>query len=134
MSETAVLSGKTSAPSLTWFEIPCIDIERASAFYFSVLGRELVEFEDDVPMRIFPAGEGKTTGALVVRPGVQPTTNGTIVFLTCESDLDQTMARVEPAGGVVTEPKTPVPGGRGEYFVMRDSEGNKVGVHQTMAG
>jgi predicted enzyme related to lactoylglutathione lyase len=126
MSETT----KPSAPALTWFEIPCIDIERAAAFYFSVLGRELIPFKDDCEMRIFPAGEGKTTGALVVRPGVEPCPTGTIVFLLSEGDLDGAISRVGPAGGMVLEPRSPVPGGRGEYFILRDSEGNKVGVHQ----
>lgn len=128
MSETI-----KSTASLTWFEIPCIDIERAAAFYFSVLGRELIDHQDDVPMRIFPAGEEMTTGALVVRPGMHPGASGTIVFLRCESDLDTAMARVEPAGGAVIVPKMPVPGGFGEFFVLRDSEGNSVGVHQQPA-
>jgi len=127
MSTTA--TAKVTA-AVTWFEIPVADIDRATRFYETVLDTRLKEFNDGGPMRIFPAEEGSTTGALVHRPPMKPSMNGTTVYLHCPNDLAAVIARVAPAGGSIGVPQTPVPGEKGHFFVLRDTEGNHVGIHK----
>ena len=43
--------------------------------------------------------------------------------------LDEVIARVSDAGGLVLMPKTEIPGGYGYFACLRDTEGNHVGLH-----
>ena len=52
-----------------------------------------------------------------------------MVYLNADPDLDAALARVEPAGGKVVVPKTPLPPGMGHYARIQDTEGNLVGLH-----
>ncbi len=119
-----------SKAALTWFEIPCTDIARAEQFYNNVLEIKLMDHNDDEPMRIFPAEEDACTGALVERSRMKPGMEGSLLYLLLNGDLDAAIGRVQPAGGAVIVPKMAVPGGRGHFCVVRDTEGNHVGVHR----
>jgi uncharacterized protein len=115
-----------------WFEIPCADLDRAKHFYETILGCRMKKDdfgdEGDV-MCVFPAEAGKVTGALVKRPFQQPSSNGTMIYLNCDGELDGTIARVPGAGGRILMKRTPVPGGFGSFACLMDSEGNHVGLH-----
>jgi len=115
-----------------WFEIPCVDLNRAKRFYEIILGVRLDKdgFGDsnDV-MCVFPAEPGAVAGALVQRSFQQPSTTGTMVYLNCDGELHGTIARVPGAGGKIIIKPTPVPGGFGVYACLQDSEGNHVGLH-----
>ncbi len=116
--------------ALTWFEIPTDNIDRAQRFYQEVLHILLhTHTGPGDPMRIFPAPEPAVSGALVQRPQQRPAMGGTTVYLRLEGSVDEALNRVAPAGGAVILPKTSVPGVPGEFFCMRDTEGNLVGVH-----
>ena len=118
--------------AVTWFEIPCLDLDRARVFYQSVLGTTLPKDDfgdsDDV-MCVFPAERPGITGALVCRPLQKPRRQGTMVYLNCDGFLDAAIDRAHRAGGSVIVPKTAVPGGMGHYACICDSEGNHVGLH-----
>jgi predicted enzyme related to lactoylglutathione lyase len=116
--------------AIHWFEIFVTDIDRAARFYEKVLDVELRrEKEDDRPMALFASAvkEG-VGGALVQQKGREPTPNGALVYLNADRKLDACIARVEAAGGKVVMQKTDI-GPPGFIALIRDSEGNVVGLH-----
>ena len=117
---------------LTWFEIPTGDIERAAAFFRAVLAAPLIDVSHDEPMYMFPSFGGEVTGAIgqrTGRGGMSPSAMGTMVYLRVDGSLHDAMARVEPAGGALVSPVLTAPGVAGKFCVVRDTEGNHVGLH-----
>jgi predicted enzyme related to lactoylglutathione lyase len=113
--------------ALSWFEIFVNELDRACAFYESVLAIRL-RHEDFLgqPMAIFPQAEG---GGALVRDADNPVgTGGTMVYLDATGKLDACLDRVPGAGGVVVRPRTSI-GRAGFIALVRDSEGNTVGLH-----
>jgi predicted enzyme related to lactoylglutathione lyase len=122
---------KTNA--ITWFEIPTPDLDRARAFYQTILDTRLKKDDFGDPgdvMCVFPGDSVGVTGALIRRTFQKPGA-GTTVYLTVDGQMDQVLTRIPKAGGSVLIPRTPVPGGMGAYACFRDSEGNCVGLHTT---
>ena len=115
--------------AINWFEIPCEDLERATAFYEKLLGAKMHRENSDVPMAIFASQPKGTGGTLVKRNLQRPGRAGTMVYLNCDGDLDGVLSRLPAIGGLVLVPKTEVPGGYGYFACIRDSEGNHIGLH-----
>jgi predicted enzyme related to lactoylglutathione lyase len=119
--------------SIHWFEIPCEDLDRATAFYETVLDAKLRKVTLGTPMALFPSGNGGTGGTLVQRSveGVRQRAGaaGTMVYLNCNGRLDEAIESVSKAGGLMLLPKTEIEGGFGYFACLRDSEGNHVGLH-----
>ena len=115
---------------LNWFEIPVRDLSRAVRFYEEALATKLkTETFQGSDMAVFPA-DG-VNGALVAGPQRKSTTEGSIVYLHVGQGgtaLDQAIERVQFAGGGVLVPVTDI-GPMGQFAVIRDSEGNAVGLH-----
>ena len=115
----------------TWFEVPTTDLERATDFYNLLLGTRLRREFFGEPMSLFPASVTGVGGALVQRESQQPSACGALVYLNVASGLAAALERMEAGKrGVVIVPMTPVPGGKGVYAVVRDSEGNHIGLHE----
>jgi uncharacterized protein len=115
--------------AINWFEIPCEDLNRATAFYETLLDTKMHRATVGGPMAIFASDSTGTGGTLVKRPFQKPGRAGTMVYLNCDGDLDEVLARIPKAGGLVLMPKTEVPGGFGYFACLRDSEGNHIGLH-----
>lgn len=115
--------------AINWFEIPCDDLERATAFYETVLGQKMHRESDMEPASLFPTDPSGTGGMLVKRNVRRPGRGGALVYLNCDGTLDAVLSRIAGAGGLILMPKTPVPGGHGHFACMRDSEGNHIGLH-----
>lgn len=115
--------------AINWFEIPCADLDRATTFYETLLGTKMLREGADVPMAIFDSEATGTGGTLVKRTFYKPGANGPMVYLNCDGHLDDVLARVSTAGGLILQPKTAVPGGYGHFACLRDSEGNHIGLH-----
>ena len=110
-----------------WFEIPAVDLDRATKFYSQVLGVTMIPMNvTGSPMAMFPA-EG-VGGALIREQGSAPSQHGTLVYLDCGSDLSAALGRVGAAGGKVILPKTAI-GEHGFIGLFVDTEGNRVGLH-----
>ena len=113
-----------------WFEIATIDLERAKKFYTEVFRREFQHIAmPDTEMYMFAPSPGApgAGGALVKAKDNTPSSDGTIVYFSCEDVADEA-SRVEAAGGKVLFPKM----GIGEFgFISQfiDTEGNRVGLH-----
>ena len=52
-----------------------------------------------------------------------------VVYLNADPQLAQVLARVPKAGGEVLLPRTALPDGMGYFAQIRDTEGNRVGLH-----
>jgi uncharacterized protein len=110
------------------FEIPADDVPRAIKFYEQALGWKisdpwkmnywLVETKD---------GDTGINGGLMPRrnPG-QPFMN----YIQVDS-IDDAVAKVEAAGGIVVLPKTEIGPGMGWIAAFKDTEGNILGFHQS---
>jgi predicted enzyme related to lactoylglutathione lyase len=116
--------------AINWFEIAVTDLDRACRFYETtlaiVLKRE-ADF-DGSRMAIFTRPEGHVGGALVRDPKRTPGSGGQLVYLNANGKLDACLERVAGAGGAVVTPKLDI-GPPGFIAVVRDSEGNLVGLH-----
>ena len=118
------------ASALDWFEIPTSDLDRAIRFYESVLAVSLKrELFAGVPMAMFPCGDKSTGGALVHDSRRKPGADGVLIYLNTDGALDIAVQRVPKAGGTVLAPKVDI-GDPGFIAIIRDSEGNVVGLHQ----
>lgn len=116
--------------ALSWFEIPAIDIDRATDFYSKIFDKPLVRGTmGQNPMAAFPYEQGIGVGGAVIQgEGYEPTTNGSVVYLEAGSDLQAVLDRVPTAGGTPLTPKLSI-GENGYIAFFIDSEGNRVGLH-----
>lgn len=120
-----------------FFDIYVNDMDRAQAFYETVLDTTLTPMgdpnDDTVEMRAF--GDDFTShgagGALVKLAHAKPGPGGSMVYFSCD-DCEVEAARAEAAGGAVVAPKYSI-GEHGFVSIISDTEGNMVGLH-SMAG
>jgi predicted enzyme related to lactoylglutathione lyase len=121
----------TQQNSIHWFEIPATDMTRAVRFYESMLGVTLRN-EDAGPrkMAIIPTRDNQGVTGCVVSASErsQPSDKGTLIYLGAGGELDACVARAQKAGGEVVVGKTSI-GPNGFYALIRDTEGNTVGLH-----
>lgn len=117
--------------ALNWFEIPVRQLDRAQAFYETLLARPLRrEAMGDKTLAVFAYDDGAVGGCLLAGAGVpEPSTEGVLVYLNAEPSLDATLARAEAAGARISTPKVQLPGDMGCFAHIIDSEGNRVGLH-----
>ncbi|WGT65054.1 VOC family protein [Variovorax paradoxus] len=117
--------------AISWFEIPVADIDRAQAFYETVLGRQLrrQDFGGET-LAVFPYDDPATGGALQAGANASAHAgSGIRIYLDCMPSIDAVLARIEAAGGRIVAPKSALPEGMGFIAHMRDTEGNEVGLH-----
>jgi uncharacterized protein len=122
-------AGTVKKSAINWFEIPCEDLDRAAAFYETLLGAKMDRVGDGDQKAMFASGATGTGGMLVKERFRKPGRAGTMVYLNCDGNLDEVIARIPKAGGLVLMPKTEVPGGYGHFVCLRDTEGNQIGLH-----
>ncbi|MCP3100899.1 VOC family protein [Myxococcus sp. K15C18031901] len=115
---------------VNWFEIPVVDLDRATRFYESVLGTTLrVEDFHGARIAVFTRKAAEdVTGALVLAPELRPSHQGSRVYLDAGGDLDGCLRRVAPAGGKVLVGRRSL-GSHGAFAVLEDTEGNAVALH-----
>lgn len=115
---------------VAWFEIYVEDVERARAFYTSVLQVELQALKSPgIEMWAFPMHRGGAgaSGALVRMPGVPSGGNSTLVYFSCD-DCATEAGRVTGAGGTIQKEKFAI-GEHGFIALASDTEGNMFGLH-----
>ncbi|HBY93254.1 MAG TPA: hypothetical protein DEP84_04685 [Chloroflexi bacterium] len=115
---------------ISWFEIPVIDMERASKFYGTLLGREVQPADImGTPYAFLPNDNEGIGGALAQGEHYQPSDRGVTIYFAMGDDLAPALARVEPAGGKVLTPKTLIDEENGYFAIILDTEGNRIGLH-----
>ena len=120
--------------AISWFEIGTNDLERATKFYETVFQIKLNPLDlDNIKMRMFPLDDMMTGvgGALVFSHGFHKpsATDGPLVYLNANPDVQLVLDRVEAAGGKVMVPKTEISPEYGYMAVIIDSEGNRIALH-----
>ena len=119
--------------AISWFEIPSSDLERATKFYESIFKVQLVPLDlPDIKMRMFPLDDQKYVGGAVVDSGgfhKPSATDGPLIYLNGNPDVQHILDRVEAAGGKIMVPKTEISPEYGSMAVIIDTEGNRIGLH-----
>jgi hypothetical protein len=116
--------------SISWFEIPAQQIERATTFYGQILDSNLhTTTIMGMKMAFLPAEENAVSGALVEGEDYTPATNGALVYLNGGNDLNKIANRIDRAGGKLIIPKTKISDEFGYFAIFIDSEGNRIALH-----
>jgi predicted enzyme related to lactoylglutathione lyase len=116
------------------FEIPFDDKQRAMKFYGEAFGWKLTDMAGmdyvmtesvAVDEKRRPKEPGAINGGLFQRPKEAP---HPVIYVSVTS-IDQSLQKVQAAGGKIVTPKTPIPG-MGAFARVTDSEGNVVGLFE----
>ena len=119
--------------AISWFEIPTVDLDRATAFYELIFDIKL--FAMDTPnlqMRLFPIEDKMNIGGSLVyhTDFYKPSASlGPLIYLNANPDLQILLSRVEKGGGKILVNKTQISPEYGYMGIMIDSEGNRIGLH-----
>ena len=118
------------------FEVPAEDMARAKKFYEDVFGWQLMDWESKYWMATTgPSEPGKgPTESGFINGGIAPQMPDVFTAPTIVMDVENieaAVARVEAAGGSLVTPKYPI-GEMGFYARVKDSEGNIVGIWETI--
>ncbi len=114
---------------VAWFEIPVEIFSRAKYFYSRV-------FECTIPTQqidshfvgLLTFGLPQAQGAIICAEGYIPSERGPLIFLNPGLALAPLLERVNEYGGEVLAAAVAIPGGAGHYAIIRDSEGNRLGI------
>jgi predicted enzyme related to lactoylglutathione lyase len=119
--------------AISWVEIPATDLDRAQKFYEEILEVSLIKMDfPNLKMRILPIEDPMGIGGALVNTGGfhRPSaTDGPLVYLNANPDVQLVLDRVEKAGGKILVPKTMISPDYGYMGVILDSEGNRVAFH-----
>ncbi len=119
--------------AISWFEIPANDLKRAQKFYETIFSMTLMEMDfPNIKMRIFPLENRMGVGGAVVdsRGFHKPSsTDGPLIYLNANPDVQTVLDKVEAAGGKILVPKTLISPEFGYMAVMLDTEGNRIAIH-----
>ena len=115
--------------SIAHIEFPADDLGRATRFYSAVAGWEFGRMDEFPDYELFRNGEA--SGGAV---GLRGRTVGTAlrIYIDVES-LEEGIAAALANGGAQVEPPTEIGGGMGRFAVVRDPEGNEVGLWESPA-
>ncbi len=124
--------------AISWFEIPATNLDRASKFYETIFGISLIPMDlPDIKMRMFPVEDQMTDigGAIVDSGGFHKpsATDGPLIYLNGNPDVQKVLDKVEAAGGSIMMPKTEISPEYGFMAVIIDTEGNRIGLHNIPA-
>ncbi len=119
--------------AISWFEIPSTNLERATQFYETIFGVQLIAMDTpNIRMRLFPLEDMSGIGGAVVDSGGfhKPSlTDGPLIYLNGNPDVQHILDKVEAAGGKIMVPKTEISPEYGYMTVIIDTEGNRIGLH-----
>ena len=120
--------------AISWFEIPATDLHRATTFYETIFGLKLNPFDTpNLKMRMFPIDNMMTgVGGAVVDSGgfhKPSATDGPLIYLNGNPDVQLILDKVEAAGGKIMVPKTQISPEFGYMAVILDTEGNRIAFH-----
>ncbi|QLE84944.1 VOC family protein [Shewanella sp. Scap07] len=116
---------------LVWGEIPVADMARATAFYQQHFDVEFKHQDsDDMQMAIIATQDPQAASVgLVKHPMMQPSGDGSVVYLHLSEQLSPLVAKLTQAKVNIVLPVMPINDGECGYIALFvDSEGNKVGL------
>jgi len=120
--------------AISWFEIPTTDLDRAQKFYETIFATSLIPLDlQNLRMRMFPIEDQMSGigGALCHNKDFYKpsSTDGPLIYLNGNPDVQSVLDRVEAAGGKVLVPKTQISPEYGYMAVIIDTEGNRIALH-----
>ncbi len=118
--------------SINWFEIPVTDMPRAKHFYQVVFSIHMEEMAmGEMQMAFFPSdpASGKLSGALAQSGYHIPSAEGVVIYMNGNPDLSSALDKVTGAGGEILMPKTQISPEYGYMAYIKDTEGNRIGIH-----
>jgi predicted enzyme related to lactoylglutathione lyase len=120
--------------AISWFEIPAIDIDRAQKFYETIFQIKMQNMDfTGIKMRAFPLDDPmKGVGGTIIDTGgfhKPSATDGPLIYLNGNPDLQIILDRVEAAGGKVSIPKREISPEYGYMGLFEDTEGNRIALH-----
>jgi hypothetical protein len=119
--------------AISWFEIPSTNLERATKFYETIFGIQLIVMDaPNIRMRMFPLEDMNGIGGAIVDSGgfhKPSATEGPLIYLNANPDVQLILDRVEAAGGKIMVPKTEISPEYGCMAVIIDTEGNRIAFH-----
>lgn len=121
--------------ALNWFEIPVTDFNRAKKFYETIFNYHMMVLDlgENFKMGYLPADQQAVGGTIVFHPGIYipSSTDGPMIYLNGNPDLDEFLNRVEVAGGKVLFTKRQISPQFGYMGIFIDTEGNRMALHST---
>ena len=120
---------KKSNP-VVYFEIPVIDMERATRFYSTVFNFKFdTTIIDKNEMALFPFTEEKSgiSGALAKGEIYKPTKDGVLIYFNT-ANMDETLRLANTNGGKILYPK--IDNNIGLVAEFEDTEGNRIALYQ----
>ncbi len=120
--------------AISWFEIPATDIDRAQKFYEAVFLIQMQPMDfGNTKMRMFPIDDPmKGVGGTLIDSGgfhIPSATDGPLIYLNGNPNVQIFLDRVEAAGGKITLPKTEISPDYGFMAMFTDTEGNRIALH-----
>lgn len=120
--------------AISWFEIPAIDIDRAQKFYETIFEVKMQALDlGSTKMRMFPLDDPMegVGGTLIDSGGFhKPSlTDGPLIYLNGNPDVNIVLNKVVAAGGKIIQPKTEISPEYGYMAIFQDTEGNRVALH-----
>jgi predicted enzyme related to lactoylglutathione lyase len=118
--------------AISWFEIPATDLNRAQKFYETIFNITMIPLDmPEIKMRLFPLENMSGVGGALCDSGgfhKPSATDGPLVYLNANPDVQTVLDKVEAAGGKIIVQKMEI----GQYGFMGafiDTEGNRVALH-----
>ena len=119
--------------AVSWFEIPTTDISRAQKFYEAIFDMAMISLDlQQLQMRMFPMENPMGVGGALTynEDFYKPSsTDGPLVYLNGNPDVQNILDKVEAAGGKIVVPKTEISPEYGHMAVFVDTEGNRIASH-----
>lgn len=119
--------------AISWFEIPAADLDRATKFYETIFGFTMQPLDfPNIRMRMFPLEDMEGIGGAIVDSGgfhKPSATDGPLIYLNANPDMQRILDKVEAAGGKIMVPKTEISPEYGDMAVIIDTEGNRIAFH-----
>jgi len=120
--------------AISWFEIPATDINRAQKFYETIFEIKMEAIDlGTTKMRMFPLDDPMDgVGGTIIDSGGfhKPSlTDGPLIYLNGNPDVQLFLDRVVKAGGKILAPKTEISPEYGFMGVFEDTEGNRIALH-----
>ena len=124
--------------AVSWFEIPATNLDRAQKFYEEILNIRFRKLDlPNIKMRIFPIDDPMGAGGSICDSGgfhKPSSTDGPLIYLNGNPDVQSILDKVENAGGKILVPKTQISEDFGYMAVIIDTEGNRIAFHSIPQG
>ena len=119
--------------AISWFEIPTSNLDRAQKFYETIFDIKMQPLESpQIKMRMFPLESPMGIGGALTNNAQfykSSSTDGVLIYLNANPDVQIVLDRIEAAGGKIILPKTLISPEHGYMAMFLDTEGNRIALH-----